>query len=940
MAEEQTKPNYESFYKAAQIPTKQRSVVFETEKQRNVSYINKGITKPGRISYDVLRRAVNSVHIARICVNVLKERVTKTKWVIKSIDPLKEPDKKKIDTLTEIFKHPNKENETFRTLLDKMVEDLLVLDAVSLEKTRYDGGELAELHFVDSATIRPVFDEYGNQDIEIPLRTKHNEEKTLPVSYVQVLMASQYGGPESGEIVAAWAKKDFIHFHMHPQGAMESFGYGLSPLEGVLSVVANLLNADNYNGTYFETGSFPPIILQLAGNMNQRDLEAFREYFFAEMEGNFHRPAILAGVQDAKVLNLKELTNRDMQFMEYTRFLARLMAAAYGLSGQDIGLVDDLNRATSEVQKDLSEAKGYGSILNLFKEIFNQEVVWKDFGYTDLEFDWVVEDTTDPQKQMQIYDVALKNGTMTMNEVREKLGEQPYEEWANQPMILGASGYLPIVMQPEEPKVEEGADKIVGGEERYKDQETGDVTKSIRKDSFLRVLEGMIMSKYRKGITPEKIAEQMSEELGSWVSVESVWEIIDKYSHKDDVTKSSKTNEYSVPITFSYQSSGGGTRKQMFLNVKYAFNEEDAKQKAKNYVKQKYQSAKDFEFGEIITKHFQKSVYTKDGYRTFFDDRGYGQPFIFVDVLKGKGTVIKPPVAVNVMSQKLEEEITAQMFERGANVPVVKRRTFVDITQNVCPTKEVRIEFDKWINMTPEYDSEKWRNKFGGSRKYPYYLVQKFVDGYALNNNILIADMKRDPESYSLAIADLAKMWKDEKSLILGDRRADQYIISPDKRAWGVDYQFKGDVARWEDTKDAVNKLLEQVPQLHKMYNDLIADTDTKKSRLGKIKKIAKNLLRLATATRDNSQEFEKNPVLFGELFTDPMMQTEVKQLFVNQSTGLLIDNGFKELSFSYDFNQSSKNLNDFLKDKPMACGGIVKQQDERGIKYLVFVKE
>lgn len=474
-------------------PQPQRSMAFQNEKQRNAAFIQKGLTKPGRIAYDTLRRSANSVHIVRICINVLKEKITKTKWVIQPIDQLKRKkaaDDDRIKEVTELLKRPNENGESFRTLLDKMLEDLLVLDSVSIEKTRYPDGKLAELFFVDSASIRPVFDEFGNMDVPIPLKTVDKGEVMLPASYVQVLNNSQYGGPESGQIIAAWPKKDFIYFHMHPQGSMEGFGYGLSPIEGVLSVVANLLNADNFNSTYFEEGAFPPIILQIVGQINQRDLEAFREYMMQELTGNFHRPAIMAGTQKAEVLNLKDMTNRDMQFMEYTEFLAKLLAVAYGLSPDDIGLTDTTgSKSVSETQKDLSEGKGYGSILHLLKEVINSQIIWEDYGYDDLEFEWVATDSTDPAVAATIHDTSLKNGSLTLNEVRQKLGETPYGEWADKPMIMTADGYKPVMAVPDADEKEEDM-AVESGEKPYDQAEVeDDLEKSQKQNIFQRIIK-------------------------------------------------------------------------------------------------------------------------------------------------------------------------------------------------------------------------------------------------------------------------------------------------------------------------------------------------------------------------------------------------------------------------------------------------------------------
>lgn len=684
--------------KQTKDPNRQRGLVFENEKQRNMMAIRRGITKPGKIGYDTLRRIAMSVYVARICINALKAKVTKTKWVIQPIDQTKRKNASKNDKhikeVEDLFKHPNLNNETFRTLLDKMCEDLLVLDAVSIEKTRYPDGKLAELHFVDSATIRPVYDEHGNQDIIVPLRTVNGDQE-LPVSYLQILNNSQYGGPESGDIVAAWAKKDFIHFHMHPQGAMDAFGYGLSPLEGVLSVVSNLLNSDNFNSTYFEEGAFPPVILNIVGQISQRDLDAFKEYFYQELNGNFHRPALLASQQKSEVINLKEFTNRDMQFMEYTLFLAKMLCAAYEISPEDIGLTDTTgSKSVSEVQQELSQQKGYSSILDLFKQIFNQEIIWKDFGYDDLEFEWVAQDIDDPDIASQTADRALRNGSVTLNEVRLKQGDTPYgKEWDN-PMILTANGYQPLVSTAPE---EEDNGKAVGGEKPYKEQKTED-------------------------IKSEKVSKM------------------------------------------------------------------------------------------------RKSVMTQGGYKVWADDRGVAQPFIYMDIKSGLGRVIKPPVAVNLQSQNLEIATTKELADMGLNVYPVKKMTYVEVVNMLRATPDVLMEFEKYCAMSPEYDSEKWKAKYGGSRKFAYYLVSDYVDGYALHNPLLIADMKRDSDSYIGAIRDLANLWKAERDMVLGDRRADQYIISNDKRAYGIDYQFRDDKGRWERTKDAIPEVLEVIPELKKEF--------------------------------------------------------------------------------------------------------------------------
>ncbi len=827
-----------------------RSLAFQNEKQRNAAFIQKGLSKPGKISYDVLRRTANSVHIARICINTLKEKITKTKWVIQPIDQLKKVDQTQIDKVTELLRYPNP-TDSFRTLLDKMLEDLLVLDAVSLEKTRFPNGELAQLYFVDSATIRPVFNEYGVSDIEIPLKTEKEGNTTLPVSYVQILNNSQYGGPESGDIIAAWPKRDFIYFHQHPQGAMDAFGYGLSPLEGVVSVVANILNADNYNSTYFEEGAFPPVIIQLIGTVNQRDLEAYREYMNQELTGNFHRPAIMAtkGADGVKIHNLKDLTNNDMQFMDYMMFLARLLCAAYGMSGQDIGLTDEVgSKNVSETQKDLSEGKGYGSILTLLKEQFN-DIIWRDFGFKDIEFDWVAPDSTDPVSSSTIYDLALKNGTLTINEVRQKSGETPYDKWADEPMILTGNGYIPVIQEPEDTEVSQGerpVEKMQKGTDKtlylYRTVENSDeIIEWAKSQGFGTTMpsnEMHVTIAYSKipvnwkeiGINSEKLTVEDGlrtiEELGDKGAIVLRFEsssLTNRWKQIMHKGGSWDFDSYRPHITISYNGGNINIKNVRPYTGKIIFKGEKKERIDENW-------------HDDIIERTQKAIYTPANHKTWADDRGYSQPFIYMNILSGTGMVIKPPVAVNLESQQLEQDITSNLSLLGLNVCPVRKMTLVQVKNMLSNIPDVYTEFERYISMTAEYDSEKWRSKFGGSRQFAYYLVSDYIDGMPLSNPLMIADMKRDPDSYKEAIKDLADLWKVEKDMLLGDRRIDQYLITHDKRAYGIDYQFKGDFDRWERNQDIISETLSQVPELQRLFNSEKSKQDTV------IKRIIKNV--------------------------------------------------------------------------------------------------
>lgn len=832
-----------------------RAITFDNDKQRNAQNINKGLAKPGYISYDTLRRASRSVHIVRICITTLKEKVSKTKWVIRTKDPLADPApyKKQIDQVSQLLKKPNRNGDTWRSFIDKSLEDLYVCDAVSWEKTRYPDGTLAELYQVDSTTIHPVFNEYGQQNVEIPLPTVGGE-KELPTSYLQVLNYSQYGGPQSGDIIAAWPKEDFCYYHMHPQGSLEGFGFGLSPIESVLSIVANLLNADNYNGTYFEEGAFPPIILQLIGQVNERDMEMYREYLYSELMGNFHRPAVMAGQTKAEVINLKDITNNDMQFMEYQNWLAKLMCAAYGLTAQDINLGERGGMGggkEAETDKELSEGKGYTSTLELIKEQVNL-IIEDDFEFPDIEFDWVADDTLDEVELGTVVDQRLKNGTMTLNEARDKFGEKRFGNWADQPVILTNEGQFNIVgpqsfVDPQEVREQqqELEEKKIEGPSDEKEEKPGDEMGKTKKSTSrtlyvsrpvtnaAHIIEWAKGQGFGKTLVPGDLHvtiahssdpvdwTRVGAEQGNLVVTGGVRKV-DKLGDQGAVVLFFE----SLPLTqrwgaiLTQGASWDFPSYVPHVTITYDGNDVDMDSVVP------YDGPIELgpeELGEIIEdwvdgvkeKSIRKSVLTRN-YRTFMDDYGYSQPFIYQDIMTGAGVVVKPPVAVNLMSQELEVELSQRISAKGVNVPEVRKIPYQQLVESM--PVEVLEQFEQYVNLGAAYDSEKWKGKIGSSRKFPYYLVQPFLDGYKLTSPMLLRDMERDPESYKQAVRDLAQLWRVERDMKLGDRRIDQYLITRDKRGYGFDYQFADDEKRWDATKDALPDFLKQIPELYEEF--------------------------------------------------------------------------------------------------------------------------
>lgn len=114
-------------------------------------------------------------------------------------------------------------------------------------------------------------------------------------------------------------------------------------------------------------------------------------------------------------VNTKEGMLKD----QYDEWLAKVVCYTFSVSPQHF--LSSMNRATAQVAADNSKEEGLEPIKAWLKNLIDY-IIWKYFGYKDLELEYVDNKDPDLLQQAQIDDIYLKNGVYGVNEVRAKLG--------------------------------------------------------------------------------------------------------------------------------------------------------------------------------------------------------------------------------------------------------------------------------------------------------------------------------------------------------------------------------------------------------------------------------------------------------------------------------------------------------------------------------------
>ena len=115
------------------------------------------------IPASLMRKMYFFIAPVRACIDTIIREICSSKWDIVLTNPNANWTKQlkdKAKLITEKFQRPNYNNETFNTILESSLRDLLILDALTLEKVRDANGKFEELYALDASTIKIRVDDH------------------------------------------------------------------------------------------------------------------------------------------------------------------------------------------------------------------------------------------------------------------------------------------------------------------------------------------------------------------------------------------------------------------------------------------------------------------------------------------------------------------------------------------------------------------------------------------------------------------------------------------------------------------------------------------------------------------------------------------------------------------------------------------------------------
>jgi 2'-5' RNA ligase/phage portal protein BeeE len=358
----------------------------------------------------MLRQLADTNPWARAAINVRRQQIGRADIAVVPKNPLKPYNKKLLKEVEHLLNQPNEMRDSYRSLIEPVIEDILVLDRGVISKDMNAQRRPQGLYYEDGATIAILANWQGN-----------------PNDYRYIYTPAAQTGPD-----VPLRNDECIVFIANSA----THRYGLSPVQ----VLYDTLLADQAaakSARAMVDQKPPPHLIQLL-NATAGQILNLRTMYEQELMGR-KELFLLGGSAEARVHPLTQ-SARDNQWLEWQIFILRKIAAIFQVSPQQLGITFDINKATGDSQQQIFEDTGLIPLLLLLEEQLNRELLFDfaprlardrvDMDALNLRIVYPEVSETARQLHAERANVVAKdslNGlpSMTLNQVLDLRGDQP-----------------------------------------------------------------------------------------------------------------------------------------------------------------------------------------------------------------------------------------------------------------------------------------------------------------------------------------------------------------------------------------------------------------------------------------------------------------------------------------------------------------------------------
>jgi SPP1 gp7 family putative phage head morphogenesis protein len=452
--------------------------------------------QPRRVDTNELRQFSQTFWV-NACVTTILDEITTMDWdIVAKEDYDYNAVKESIQQVKEFLKYPNKNRESFIQILRALLKDILEIDAGVLVKV-FDLGSY-DFDNLEPKSGAPILKEKGQRKMtEIYARDGSSFLKEVDkFGFVKGYFQYSYQIPAH----PMWFNKEEICYVARNTRSMSCYGY--APTQAVLDIIKSLHYSTLYNKRFFEENSIPDGVLSLL-DTNPTEMKNFADNWVREFQAQPHKFAVVNKDIKWQAFNI---SNRELEFLETQSWYFKLIISAFGLTPAELGITEDLNKATAATQAELSRRKGIRPLLKLLEQYINEDII-DEFGIEGVEFQFIYDDPAEKSQRLNNWQIELNMGIKSVNEIREEMGLDPVDWGEGSPSkyAMGTSGI-------------EGSQTEPGSEPTEKPEIKAEASSKTQEEGIAE--KGKISKFIPKGRNCDRCGQHLEEEdydrSGSW----------------------------------------------------------------------------------------------------------------------------------------------------------------------------------------------------------------------------------------------------------------------------------------------------------------------------------------------------------------------------------------------------------------------------------------
>lgn len=428
-------------------PAKIQSVFFDPN---DISGNGRGFKdSKGVLSFSVLRR-MGDIHIVKSIVSTRVEQIMnfmdfsedeqkegftirKKKSLFSTGDEkLTNEDKKKISKIVDFLEKGGWTDkwdnvDSLQEFISKIMSDSLTLDQLAFEMVRNRMWELQKFRAVDASLIRFLdsVDPRQREGFE-----QYRFKGHLP-RYCMVWEEMILHNPITKEPILYYPWE--LGFGIRNKTSdVRRNGYGVSELETLVNIITWILWGFSYNANFFSQGSQPKGFINIKNpNISNSTLQEFRQAWTQTMAGvyNSHRTPVINGI-DLEWVDLQKLSNRDMEFNEWIKFLIIMTCSVYRIDPSELGFnfKESQQIFGQDGQRERlkhSREKGLKPLLIFLQGVITKYIVSEldenyEFAFTGIEVE-------DEEAQVKLDSEKLSSGMVSMQDIFKKYNGRDFD---------------------------------------------------------------------------------------------------------------------------------------------------------------------------------------------------------------------------------------------------------------------------------------------------------------------------------------------------------------------------------------------------------------------------------------------------------------------------------------------------------------------------------